>query len=242
MISKFALTILTFLGLSLAVHAQEKETPVPVQIRAVLHDPVQPTAELFYTDKTGAVTRLNFRPQDLTEPLSMLPVNGSLVLYDKAAIDPKNPAASLAASVILPPEIKRAMVIVLPAPAGGKPAYRMLVIDDSAKAFPPGESRILPLVKVETAIQAGEHRLSIQPGKITNVPPVTKRDEFNMAQTNFYYQQGEAWVPFTERQLQFLDVCRRIFIIHATPGALQPTITTIVDIMPTLTPKPATAG
>jgi hypothetical protein len=63
-----------------------------------------------------------------------------------------------------------------------------------------------------------------------------------MAQTNFYYQQGEAWVPFTERQLQFLDVCRRIFIIHATPGALQPTITTIVDIMPTLTPKPATAG
>jgi hypothetical protein len=172
----------------------------------------------------------------------MLPVNGSLVLYDKAAIDPKNPAASLAASVILPPEIKRAMVIVLPAPAGGKPAYRMLVIDDSAKAFPPGESRVLPLVKVETAIQAGEHRLPIHPGKITNVPPVTKRDEFNMAQTNFYYQQGEAWVPFTERQLQFLDVCRRIFIIHATPGALQPTITTIVDIMPTLTPKPATAG
>ena len=242
MISKFALTILTFLGLSLAVHAQDKEAPVPVQIRAVLHDPVQPTAELFYTDKTGAVTRLNFRPQDLTEPLSMLPVNGSLVLYDKAAIDPKNPAASLAASVILPPNLKRAVVIVLPAPVGEKPAYRMLVIDDSAKAFPPGESRVLPLVKVETAIQAGEHRLPIHPGKITNVPPVTKRDEFNMAQTNFYYQQGEAWVPFTERQLQFLDVCRRIFIIHATPGALQPTITTIVDIMPTLTPKPATAG
>jgi hypothetical protein len=230
MISKFALTILTVLGLSLAVHAQEKETPVPVQIRAVLHDPVQPTAELFYTDKTGAVTRLNFRPQDLTEPLSMLPVNGSLVLYDKAAIDPENPAASLAASVILPPNLKRAVVIVLPAPAGEKPAYRMLLIDDSAKAFPGGESRVLPLIGVETAIQAGEHRLPIHPGKITRVPPVTKVNEFNMAQTNFYYQEGEAWVPFTERQLQYLDASRRLFIIHATPGALQPTITTIVDV------------
>jgi hypothetical protein len=51
-----------------------------------------------------------------------------------------------------------------------------------------------------------------------------------MAQTNFYYQEGEAWVPFTERQLQYLDASRRLFIIHATPGALQPTITTIVDV------------
>jgi hypothetical protein len=200
-----------------------------VQIRAVLHDPVHPAADLFYTDKTGAVVQLNFRPQDLTEALSMQPVNGSLVLYDKAAIDPKNPAASLAATVILPPEIKRALVIVLPAPAGGKPAYRMLLIDDSAKAFPAGESRVLPLITVETAIQAGEHKLSVPPGKITKVSPVKKVDEFNMAQTNFYYKQGEAWVPFTERQLQFLDAYRRIFIIHATPGALQPTVTTIVD-------------
>ena len=160
----------------------------------------------------------------------MLPVNGSLVLYDKAAIDPENPAASLAASVILPPNLKRAVVIVLPAPAGEKPAYRMLLIDDSAKAFPGGESRVLPLIGVETAIQAGEHRLPIHPGKITRVPPVTKVNEFNMAQTNFYYQEGEAWVPFTERQLQYLDASRRLFIIHATPGALQPTITTIVDV------------
>ena len=105
----------------------------------------------------------------------------------------------------------------------------MLLIDDSEKAFPGGESRALPLIGVETAIQAGEHRLPIHPGKITTVPPVTKGDEFNMAQTNFYYQQGEAWVPFTERQLQYLDASRRLFIIHATPGALQPTVTTIVD-------------
>jgi hypothetical protein len=104
-----------------------------------------------------------------------------------------------------------------------------LLIDDSAKAFPAGESRVLPLITVETAIQAGEHKLSVPPGKITKVSPVKKVDEFNMAQTNFYYKQGEAWVPFTERQLQFLDAYRRIFIIHATPGALQPTVTTIVD-------------
>jgi hypothetical protein len=234
---KSPLAILTVVGLSLAAHAQDKEAAAPVQIRAVLHDPVNPVANLFYTDKAGAVVPLNFRPQDLTEPLLMLPVNGSLVLYDKAAINPENPSASLAASVKLPAGLKRAMVVVLPSPADAKPAYRMLLIDDSEKSFPGGESRVLPLVGVETAIQAGEHRLPVHPGKITQVPPVLKVNEYNMAQTNFYYQQEGSWVAFTERQLQFLDACRRIFIIHATPGALQPRVTTIVDTSAKVAPR-----
>ena len=237
MTRKLFLWIVTVLSLPVVGHAQEQKATVPVQIRAVLHDPLHPTAELFYTNEAGVVVKLDFRPQDLTRELFTIPINGSLVLYDKAAIDPKQPAASLAASGKLPPDLKRAVVVVLPAPAGSKPAYRMVVIDDSATAFPKGESRVLPLVTVETAIQAGEHRLPIHPGKITSVPPVKQRDEFNMAQTNFYYQQGGAWVPFTERQLQFLDAYRRIFIIHATPGALQPSVTTIVDTTTEVPPR-----
>lgn len=223
------LAIITVIGLPLAGHAQEKEKPTPVMIRAVLHDPVKPHAELFYPDPSGALNQIIFRPQDLTEPMLMLPVNGMLVLHDKANIDPENPAASLAASVTLPPDTKRAIVIVLPAPTNVKPAYRMVVLDDSAKAFPKGESRALSLIKVETAMQAGEHRLAIHPGKFTAVPRVQKVNQFHMAQTNFYYQQEGSWIAFAERQLQFLDATRRIFIIHATPGAIQPTVTTIVD-------------
>jgi hypothetical protein len=237
MICKLSLAILAVVGLSLAVHAQEKETSATVQIRAVLHDPVHPTANLFYTDKAGVVVPLDFSPKDLSRAFLTLPVNGSLVLYDKAAIDPENPAASLAASVKLPPNIKQAIVVVLPAPAGKKPAYRMLLINDSKKAFPKGESRVLPLIGVETAIQAGEHRLPVHPGKIIRVPPVRKVNEFNMAQTNFYYQQGGSWVAFTERQLQYLDAYRRLFIVHVTPGAITPTVTTIVDTAPVGVPR-----
>lgn len=228
MIYQLLLTGLTITGLTLAVHAQDP-APLPVQIRAVLHDPINPTANLFYTDKSGAIVPLNFRPQDLTPPLTIVPINGTLVLYDKLAVDPKNPAESIAASVKLPADLKRAIVLVMPAPSGEKPAYRMLVIDDSAEAFPKGESRVVPLLGAEIAIQAGEHKLLVQPGKIARVPPVKKVNDFNMAQTNFYYQQAESWVAFTERQLQFLDVCRRLFIVHITPGALAPTVTTIVD-------------
>lgn len=229
MTGKFSLAVLVLAGLSLAGHAQDKDTPPPVRIRAVLHDPLNPTANLFFPDNTGAVVRLEFRPQDLSQAFLAQPVNGFLVLYDKAEIDPENPTASLAASARLPANVRQAIVVVMPALAGDKPPYRMLVIDESAKAFPGGESRVLPLIGVETAIQAGEHRLPVHPGKITRVPPVRKVNNFNMAQTNFYYKQGDAWIAFTERQLQFLDASRRLFIVHTTPGALVPRVTTIVD-------------
>lgn len=215
--------------LSTAVQAQQNETATPVLIRAVLHDPINPTAELFLADNTGAVVKLGLRPQDLSRPQVTVAVNGSLVLYDKAVIDPKKPEASLAASCKIPTNTKRGVVVILPSPVGSKPAYRMVFLDDSAKAFPKGESRILTLIPLEVAIEAGEHKLPIHPGSIGNLPPVKKVNEYNMAQTNFYFKQGEVWTAITERQLQYLDDVRRLFIVHATPGALLPVVTTIVD-------------
>ena len=229
MILKNSLCLLSFLWLPVAAQAQQNEAAAPIQIRAVLHDPLHPTADLYYTDHKGAVVKLGFRSKDLSKPLLTLPVNGSLVLYDKVNVNPEKPEASLAATCKIPANTKRGVVVVLPSPAGTKPAYRLVFIDDSAKAFPKGESRILTLLPVEAAIEAGEHKLPIHPGVIANLPPVKKVDNFNMAQTNFYYKQEESWTVFTERQLQYLDGVRYIFIVYAMPGALQPSVGTIVD-------------
>lgn len=237
MIIKLSLWILTALWLPMASHAQQREDVGPLQIRAVLHDPVHPTAELYLPDQAGTVVRLKLLAEGLSETQTTLPVNGSLVLYNTATVDPKNPAASLAASVRVPPDTKRAILVVFPGPATAKPAYRIVLINDAAAAFPNGESRVLSLIQVETAIEAGEHKLAVPGGKIIHVPPVKKVNEFNIAQTNFYYKEGKAWVPFTERQLQYLDEFRRIFIVHVTPGATQPFVTTIVDTTPVAVPR-----
>lgn len=228
MIPKFTLRILACAGFVFPALAQDTAQP-PVSIRAVLHDPINPIAELFYPNEAGLPTPLEFRPKDLTSPLVMLPVEGTLVLRDSATVDPENPMAGVAAAVKLPASLRRAILVVLPAPPDSKVPYRLLVIDDSEKAFPKGESRVLSLLGVKTAVEAGEHKIPLEPGKISRIPPVRKVNDFHMAQTNFYYQHGESWIPFTERQLQFTDACRRLFIVHATPGALQPSISTIVD-------------
>lgn len=231
MIHKFLLATLTIAGLPLAIHAQNEDKPKPVQFRAVYHDPMRHNADLYYTDKDEKIVKLNFRPKALSEVMQTLPINGSIVLYDSPTVDPENPEASLAASVKLTEGAKKSIVVVVPGPKGEDPPYRMMLIEDSPDAFPKGESRVLPLVTVNTALQAGEHRIPLRPGKVAKVPPVKKVNQFNMAQTNFYWEQGDNWIPFTERQLQFIDATRRLFIVYATPGALYPRVTTIVDTM-----------
>ncbi len=223
--------------LPVAGAAQQSAGAAAFQIRAVLHDPVNPVAELYLPNQTGQVVKLKLIAEGLSEAQATLPVNGSLVLYHQQVVDPKNPGASLAATVKIPVGMKRAIVVVLPGAADTKPAYRMVLIDDSPGAFPGGESRVLSLVTFEAALQAGEHKLPLKPASVTTVPAVTKVSEYNMAQTNFYYQESGNWVPFTERQLQYLPEFRRIFLVYLTPGSTQPFVTTIVDTVPAVLPR-----
>lgn len=238
MTARTSILVAATLGLSAIARAQNGNDAPPIQIRAVLHDPAHPPADLFIPDPSGNAVKLNLQPANLSSSQETKPLNGTILFYNTDAVDPEKPMENLAATLKVPRDLKRAIVILVPGPPGSKPAFRAILIDDSARGFSNGESQVLSLVPVQTAIEAGEHKLQIRPGKLTRVPAVKKRDEYNIAQTNFYYKEGASWVIFTERQLQFLDQFRRIFIISAPPGASQPFITTIVD---TAVP-PAPAG
>ncbi len=233
---KFLIPI-AILGLSAVARAQQGGGDASIQIRAVLHDPAHPVVDLYVPDQGGVPVQLNMSPGSLSDAKITKPVNGTVLFYNTGAFDPKKPMENLAATIAVPQNVKRAIVILVPGPPDSKPALRCVLIDDSPQGFAKGESKVLSLIKVETAIEAGEHKLPVLPGKITNVPAVKKLNEFKMAQTNFYYKEGTSWVAFTERQLQYVDQFRRIFIISATPGATQPFVTTIVDTAAPVLPE-----
>lgn len=221
--------------------AQPADTANLVRFRASLHNPVKPTGDFFYADKTGAIVPLDLRIRDLTPPELTTLVNGSLVLYDKLAVDPKNPAASIAATCVVPPGVKRGIFVIMASPAGVKPPFRIVCIEDSFKTFLKGESKVLTLIPQEAAIEAGEHKIAIHPGVVANVPAVKKVDNYNMAQTKVFYKPADQWVPVMELKLQFLEEFRRIFILHITPGAMRPTVSTLIDkSSPPATSAPAT--
>ncbi len=210
---------------------QQAPTGTPVEVRAVLHDPLHPLAELYLTDKKGGFVRLNFVAEGLSEVYSTVPVNGSVVLYDSPVPDAKHPEANVAAVAKVPGDARRLIMVVVPG-GGTQRAWRMFLLDDTPAAFPAGESRVINLTPVEMAVEAGEHKLPVNPGAVTRVPAVKKVNPYNMAQTNFYFKEGEIWTVFTERQLQYLDAFRRVFLIHVTPGSTEPFVATIVDTAP----------
>ena len=229
---------LFFLSLLFPLLAVAQEGAAPLIIRAAYHNPIKPVTELYLADQAGGIVPLALVAEGLSTPQLTLPVNGSLVLYKDKVVDPKNPQASVAASAKVPADWKKVIVMIFPAATAAENAgYRILLINDAPNAFKKGESRVINLTQADTAMQAGEHKLPLPSGKVTDLPAVKKVNEFNMAQTNFYYKEGEEWIAFTERQLQYLDTTKRIFLIYLTPGSTQPFVTTIVDNTPEFIPK-----
>ena len=200
-------------------------------VRAFLNDPVNPGAELFAHDAADKLIPLVLAPGDLPVGQAVVVIDGKLSLYSSAKIDPAN----LVASAAVPQNLKQAIAIIQPRGDAKKPPCGIVFVDDSISGFPPGESRAISFTTLPLAIQAGEHKIAIAPGTITHVPPVTKVDPYNMAQTNFLYQAGGAWVPFSESKMKFLKDYRQVFICAVRPGSKSPTLVTLLDD----TPKPA---
>jgi hypothetical protein len=215
-----------FLGASsLAADAQAFR----IKLRAVLHDPANPAAEFHVQGAAGSVQRLNLSLEGIGEAQEVTVVDGTLRLYSTAQVDPAKPLENLAASVKVPPNVKKAIAFIVP--SGGQPGqpYRMLLFDDSPTAFPMGESRVINLSQQELAVRAGEHRKVVKPASIETLPRVTKLNDMNQAPTQFYQKSGAEWTLLSERPTQFTDSLRNIFLLYTMPNVPEAQVRTLID-------------
>lgn len=215
----------------LAASAQEASAD-KLTIRAFLNDPANPVTELFAPDSPDRLIPLVLAPGELPAGQAVAVIDGKLNVYTTAKADP----ASLLATATVPPDLKRAIAIIQPRGDTKKPPCSIVFVDDSIAAFPPGASRAISFTTLPIALQAGEHKIAITPGKITSVPPVVKVDAYNMAQTNFLYKAGQSWVPFNETKMKYLKEYRQIFICAVRPATKIPTLVTLLDDTPKSTP------
>jgi hypothetical protein len=225
------LAILATLALGVSAAAQDAPAASKLRLRAVLHDPLNPHAELYVRDATGALVRLYLALEGLTEAQNVSLSGGALQLFTSNTIDPAKPLEHLAATATVPANVKRAIAFIFPAAAGAKPPFRMMVIDDGAAAFPKAESRVLNLTPLELAMKAGEHSVKLPASKVSAVPRVAKRNALNQAQTEFYRKGKGAneWLLLAERPMQFTDEIRNIILVFQMPNVEQPQLRTLVD-------------
>ena len=198
-------------------------------IRVLVHDPVRPVPELHVADDRGGVVPLNLVSKDLSGTQQVRLAGDRLAFYSSSETDTSEPGESLIGSVRIPPSAEKAIVVLFP--EGDGKGYRGLVIDDSAGRFPNGTSRVINGTPVEIAVRAGEHRLAVKPGAVLKIPPVSRKNDFNFAQTDFFYRLDEKsqWTSFSERQLKFVDSARRIFVTFVSKGAVAPAVSTVLD-------------
>lgn len=203
-----------------------------VSIRTLLHDPANPEVKFFAGKPGDSLVEVKLVAEGLGEPQKLPVENGALNLYSSATVAPENAKKSLLASIKLPAASGSLIVIILPAPKGAAAPYSGIALSDDTGSFPWGESKAINLTPVEFAIEVGEHKVPLPAGKITAVPKVTKLDEFSRAQTNFFYKKDNQWVIAAERQMQFANTLRRVFLVYKTENALAPDVRTIVDQPP----------
>lgn len=207
------------------------ETTRPLVVRAVLNDPVNPGVVFQIRTRGEALNQLQLMNEAVPQPVTIDFAGDTLSLYGEKVIgDAKVPPVLAAAQI--PASVQRCMLVITPAPKGAKLPYQMVAFNDSPQAFPFGESRILNTTIVPMAMEAGSSKVSVPPGAFVAIKSVKDVNQFKMAQTNFYMKSGESWLPVSERQIQYLDTMRRIFIVYVTPGSTSAMVRTIIDHEP----------
>lgn len=213
-----------------SVSAQDQSAARELTLRGYLHDPVHAAQEPFVFKEPGETggkeTPLVWRVDSLSEPTKVRAVKNTLFLH--------LPDGEMAATITVEGNVKSGIVIVFPSagPGTGLP-FRMVLIDDDPARFPFGTSKVLNMTDVQAKVEAGEHKVGLEPGSVSTIPKVLKVDDFKMAQTNFHAKKGDAWQPITERRLQFMDHFRRVFFIFSSPGSLRPpSVKTLLDNKP----------
>ena len=174
-----------------------------LRLRTLLHDPLNPYAEFYVAGAKGALERLNLAVEGISAAQEVSYEGGALRLFSSATVDPVKPLANLAATCPVPAGLKRAIVLIVPAGANAKPAYKLMLLDESAAAFPPGESRAINLTPTPLAMAAGEHRIQLKPAAVTAISKVTKLNDQNQAHTQFFQKDGEGWLLVNERPTQY---------------------------------------
>lgn len=206
-----------------------------VEVRAVLNDPVNSGVVLQVQTAPKVFNALPLVAEGLSTPVKVELAQDRITLHGPSGADPNVPPP-VVASVAVPASAQRCIVVIAPAEKNVAPAYRAIAFDDSMQAFPYGESRIVNFTPELLAVQAGSTKLPLPAGQVTSLPMIKDVNAYNMAQTNFYSKSGNEWTAITERQLQYANTLRRVFIAYVAPHAAAPSIRTIADLEPAVQP------
>lgn len=223
---KIQRTFLVALAFCLPVTAQQTTPAAPpaapaetagLRVRALSFQLDSPPADVYAHDAAGDGSvpgvKLDVKSY-LNHEFSGLPIKGDSLVFTKTA-DPAGikDSANIVAKTRLPGGFRSGIFMFLPGTGkAGDPAFRVLVIEDTKKAFPPGSLKILNLSPLPVSIMLEKETFNFKSGetKVIEDPPVGPSQSSGMVAKAF--KDGEwrkigsgVWPhPGSKRVLQVL--------------------------------------
>jgi hypothetical protein len=217
--------------LCLPVSAQQPPTPAPgggtpaippaedagIKVRGLAFQLDNPPVDVFAHDPSlgGQIPGVKLDVKSyLNHEFNLLPFKGEEVLFTKSA-DPASmkDSASLVAKAKLPSNLKSGIFMFLPGTGkAGDAAFRVLVIEDANRAFPPGSFKVINLSPQSVRIELEKQKFDFRSGetRVIEDPPVGANNSSGMQA--FTSNQGQVqriasgiWPhPGTKRSLQIM--------------------------------------
>jgi hypothetical protein len=177
-----------------AAHAQGQggKVPVAVELRLLVFHSSDARDEVFAHDPAApeevAAVKTPLRSY-LNHQFATVMLTGRKVVFtkepDRAALTRPE---SLLAELDLPADLRSAILLFLPEKAGAKQPFRVLVIDDSKRAFPAGSFRVSNLSPQPVRIVLESKTYEFKPGATQFIedPPVRDGNQSGMKAFAFH--------------------------------------------------------
>lgn len=190
------------------------------------------------SDELSSVITLSDKGAEIECPLSNSQLSPVVLCFAKGNSISFISASDRApiATATLPASTKAAILIFVPAPKAaeaadsGKPAWRVLVIEDSPKNFPDGGAFVANFFNNDIRFVLGEHKGMLRAAGTHGYAMPAQRDSFNMAPVVVEFLNGDKWHIANESALRFLPGMRYLILAYVDPVSGRPKINTYQDI------------
>jgi hypothetical protein len=187
------------------------------------------------TDDSATVLAISEKGDEITCPLSSSSISAPIDCVAKGgkiiflSPDDRKPAAT----ATIPAAAKSVLLVFVKAqPKPGSATslpWRVLVVDDSPKAFPDGGAYIANFHARDIRFVIGEHKGMLRPAGAHGYARPATRDAFNMAPVMFQFLHQDQWRTANESALRFVPGIRYLIFAFTDPASGRPRIRTYQD-------------
>jgi hypothetical protein len=220
MIRKLSTLLVSILAPS--VLAQEAPAPIKFELRMLSFSPDLQRAEVFIHDplaKPGEEVKTSAIKSYLNHQFVQVEMRSRKFILSSEK-DPKMAASAgaLLAEVSMPEKVQSAILLFLPGAPQGKTVYRVLVVDDSKRAFPAGTFYMSNLSSLPIRMTLETKNYDFKPGQtglLENLP----MDESGQIKMRTFAMKDTGWYQAATSIWPHPDKARSVLVMFQDPAS-----------------------